>query len=93
MKRKVVKDGILRGQNRGEVEDKRVEKFEELARYRRDNGHGGTREQVDGFATVTWKCSLCGGRHRAPKEHAGGLAVLRCPRCGLVGEHERVYAV
>ena len=91
MVRKVVKDGILVGQNRGEVEDKRAEKMGDLDRYRRDNGHGGTREQVDGFAMVTWKCTSCRARHEAPKENAGGLATKLCPACGAEGEHERVY--
>jgi len=89
--RKVVKDGIPVGMNRGEAEDKRAEKVGELARYRRDNGSGQIRSQVDGFATVEWQCSACGGKHKAIREHAGGITAKQCPSCGLTGEHERVF--
>ena len=90
MTRRVVKDPILAGQNRGEVEDKRAEKMGALDRFRRDNGHGGTRETIDGFATVTWRCAICGGRHKAPKVNPGGLSVRTCPHCGVKSEHERM---
>jgi len=88
MTRKFVKDGILYGQNRGEVEDKRAEKFDELAVMQRDNGSG-IRSQVDGFAQVEWQCIVCGHKHSAPKEHAGGITVTRCPICMVMREHER----
>ena len=89
--RRVTKDGVLVGQNRGEVEDKRVEKLAELERYRRDNGMGQIRSQVDGFAEVTWECTTCKARHTAPKQHAGGLTKAWCETCGDETEHERVY--
>lgn len=88
---RATKDGILKGQNRGEVEDKRAEKMSELEHYRRDNGMGQIRSQVDGFAQVEWQCGACGGKHLGPKTTAGAYSTQKCPACGVEGEHERVY--
>jgi hypothetical protein len=87
--RKVVKDGIHKGQNRGEVEDKRAEKMGELARYARDNGgHGGLQEQVDGFAQYDYKCTLCSAINKGPKQPAFAIS-LPCRSCGQTTEQER----
>jgi len=88
--RRVVKDGILVGQNRGEVEDKRADKFAELDRQRRENGAGAISSRVDGFAQIEWRCLACGEHSFAPKEHAGGLTTKHCGLCGMDREHERV---
>lgn len=88
--RKVVKDPMPKGMNRGEAEDKRCEKLGELAAYRRDNGGGTIRSQVDGFAKVVWQCSVCDCRHEAPKETAAGYEERKCPHCRVTCEHERV---
>ena len=90
MTRKVVKDPILKGQNRGEVEDRRADKMAELERYRRDNGHDAPRETVNGYAQITVACLVCGHRHTEPKKHAGGLVDTTCPNCGIFSTHEKV---
>lgn len=89
MKRKVVKDGILAGQNRGEVEDKRAEKMGALAQYGRDNAHGGPREQIDGFAQADYRCTRCRKVNQGPKQPAFAIA-LHCPHCHRMVLHERV---
>lgn len=87
--RKVVKDPIIKGQNRGYVEDMRVQKMSELERFKRDNGHGGLREQIDGFAQVPYRCIKCGTRNHGTRQPAAQITIP-CSRCRRPTLQERV---
>lgn len=87
--RKVVKDPIQRGQNRGFVEDMRAEKMGELARYGKDNGSGQIRETVDGFAQFDYRCTVCHAINKGRRQPLYAIP-LPCVSCGLTTEQERV---
>jgi hypothetical protein len=85
--RKVVKDPIQKGQNRGHVEDLRADKMAEIDRYRRDNGSGQIRSVVQGLAQYDYRCTVCHATNPGPKQPCFAIR-LPCQSCGLVTEQE-----
>ena len=88
--RSVVKTPILPGQNRGETQDKRIEKFEQLGQWKREFGHGGPHEQVDGLARRDYRCLDCGTVNSCPLVTQAYTTEAPCSTCGVVREQERV---
>lgn len=73
-----------------EVMDRTAEKFEQLGQWKREFGHGGPHEQVDGFARRNYRCLDCGTVNSCPVVTQAYTTTAPCGTCGVVREQERV---
>lgn len=87
--RKVVKDALPKGMNRGAAEDQRAEKMGELSHYKRNLGKT-ICSSVTGFATATYLCGACGWINTLPLTTQACEIEAPCAGCGTDTTQERI---